>query len=209
MTLNEMIVDVRFRLDEIGAGDEFWTDEEITLWLNEANIRVAKELEDIEHTFIQDGEAGQSGYPLPSDYLRLQQAVYDGLFLKPISQMELRQYASAGNPISSQTGTPERYYIRANTIWLFPAPVVDLTNGLELWYYGRPLIVSETAECEHDASLHYLLPIYACYLGFQKDLDVQESQTCKRDFEAGILKERENLAAPDGLELEQIYDPGD
>ena len=209
MTLNEMIATVRFRLDEIGAGDEFWTDEEITGWLNDANMRVAMELEDIEHTYTQDSVATQPDYPLPIDYLRLQQAIYNGVFLKQISQMELGRYGGVGNPTTAQTGTPERYYIRANSIWLFPAPATAVTDGLVLWYYGKPLMVEPTDECEHDTSLHYLMPLYACYLGFQKDLDTTESQTCKRDFDAGILKAREYLAMPDGLELGQIYDPGD
>jgi len=209
VTLNEMIADVRFRLDEIGAGDEFWTDGEITNWLNEASERVAMELEDIEHTYTQDSVALQPDYPLPTDYLRLQQAIYNGMFLKQISQMELRQYGAVGNPTTAQTGTPEYYYMRANNIWLFPAPDTSVTDGLVLWYYGKPLMVEPTEECEHNTSLHYLMPLYACYLGLQKDFDTQEAQACKRDFESGLMRGREYLAMPDGLELGQIYDPGD
>ena len=207
MTLNEMILDVKNRLDE--DPDDTELDAVITVWLNEASLHVAVELEDLEDTDTQNILASQSDYDLPSDFLRLEQAIYNGVFLKPISREELKRYAGTANPVTSQTGTSEYCYLRANSIWLFPAPASALTSGLELWYYKKPAALSAEVECEHDSSLHHLLPLYATFLGFQKNLDTREAQTFKGYFEEGLMKAREFLSVGDRIELGQIYDPGD
>jgi hypothetical protein len=207
MTLNEMIADVRSRLDESTAG--FWTDAEITVWLNEANVRVAVELEDLEGTATSNIVASTANYDLPADFVRLDQAIYNGVYLKTITRDQLKQYGGLGNPTTSQTGTPEYCYIRAGDLWLYPAPSANVTNGLVLWYSKRPAALSASVECEHDPMFHYLLPLYACYIGYQKDMSAREAQTCKGMFEEGVARSREFLSDEDRIELRQIYDPGD
>ncbi len=210
MTLTELIAAVRSILDEAGSSDLFWTDAEITVWLNEASLRLAAELEDLEDTDTQNIVATTASYALSSDFLRLDQAIYNGVYLKPISRAELKQYGGMGSPTTSQPGTPEYCYIRAGYLWLFPVPSASITSGLVLWYYKKPAALSAGVECEHDSQLHYLLPYYAAFLGYQKDMCARESQLFKSYWDEGLMKAQTWMSiGEDRIELGQIYDPGD
>ena len=210
MTLTELIAAVRGILDEEVTEDLMWTDANITAWLNEANLRLSSELEDLEDTDYQDVFAATANYTLPTNFLRLDQAIYDGIYLKAIGREELKSYSAPGMPTTAQSGTSQRFYIRAGSIWLFPVPSASITNGLVLWYYKKPAALTAGVECEHDSQFHYLLPLYACYLGYQKDMCIRESQAMKAYYDEGCEKERQWMAiGEDRSELDQIYDPGD
>jgi hypothetical protein len=209
-TLTAMIADVRARLDEETTTDLMWSDVNITTWLNEANMRVATELESLEGTDTQNIVASTANYILPADFLRLDQAIYNGLYLHGISREELKRFAGIGQPTTSQTGTPQSCYVRAGDLWLFPAPAAALTAGLVLWYYKTPAALVAGTECEQPTHLHYLLPIYACYLGYMKDNYRIEAQMMKGLFDEGIERARQFMAiGEDRIELGQIFDPGD
>ncbi len=208
MDLTALIASVRSTLDDTGTTDP--SDDEIIVWLNEANVKLASELEDLEDAASVNLVAGTAGYALPSDFLRLEQAQYNGIFLKPITRAKLKTFAAVGNPTTSQTGTSEYCYVRAGSLWLFPAPDTSLTAGLVLWYYKKPAVLAVGVECQHDSSLHYLLPYYACFLGYQKDMYTNESQIFYNYWMQGLENAREWMEiGEDRIELGQIYDPGD
>jgi hypothetical protein len=141
-TLAELITDVRARLDEATAG--FWTDAMITVWLNEANLRLATELEDIEAIDTQNTVASQAAYDLPTDLVKIHRVAVNSLPLRPITFAKLNQFEGEANPTTSQTGTPECFYVWADHLYLFPAPASSVTAGLSLWYYATPATLVNT-----------------------------------------------------------------
>jgi len=208
LNLSEIIQDVRSRLDEDTAG--FWTDPMITRWVNLANIRLSMLLENLEAVEAQDILASQSNYSLPSDFLRMVRITCNSIPLAPIEWRQLGEYESEGNPATGVTGTPESWYIWAGNVYLYPVPPSAITGGLMIYYYKRPAALIEgDDEPDHDEQFHELLSLYACYLGYTKDMQRTEARDCLAEFTEGVSLAQEFLAIDDRQESSQLYYAGE
>lgn len=211
MNLTELIADVRDRLDEAGDGaDLMWKDTEITRYLNQACRKLATELENLEATETQDVIAGQASYPLPPDFLRLARVTWNAVPLRPTDFIRLRENESQAYPTTAQTGTPEYYWMWGGDIYLYPAPAASLPGGLAIWYYRTPSpLVDGDDVPDHPERLHDALPLYALYLGYQKDGESNNSQIALRQWREEIMDERVFIGVRNRTDLGQIYDGDD
>jgi hypothetical protein len=214
VTLAELITDLRKRLDDAIEGDDdstsFWTNEELTTWLNEANLRLAQMLEDIEAIDTQDIVGEQANYDLPSDFLRMVRVTYNSLPLNPIDFMRLAQYESEGSPTTAESGTPGYWYIWNNDVYIYPVPAAALAGGLKLYYYKTPATLENDDDIpDHAPQYHHLLPLYVCHLAFEKDGKITESQNCLARFMEGVSMAEEFLFIGDRQEYGQIFYDGE
>lgn len=204
MTLSELIEDVRSRLDEDTAG--FWTDAEITRWLNEGNKRVAYLLGNLEAIDLQSTVVAQASYDLPTDILKMARVQYNSQPLRVITFKELNTHESLGSPTTSESGTPEYCYLWADKIYLYPAPSAVVVDGLSIYYTKQPSTLTDSTDTpDHPDYLHYLLPLYAWYLGYTKDMCRQEAQTAYGMFREGIEDALEYAMQPQDMEYGQLY----
>lgn len=211
MQLSELRADVRAELDEDTAG--FWTDAMLNRWINAGNLDIARRLEDLEATELQDSVASQANYDLPSDCLdyKLKRVLYknDGTNYEPLYWIDFVQLNSIEGDQSNtltDTGKPLRFYLWENDIWLQPVPAAAVTDGLKLYYYKRPATLTEDTDTpEHQTQLHSLIVLYACYRGLKRDTLYTDSQRYFDEYLEGVQEAEMSLRTGQRTRVRQIH----
>jgi len=133
-TIAELIVSVRYQINEATAS--FWSDAEITTYINEGQEIIATETKLLSKYYTHDLEAADivntREVRLSSDFVCLDEGgvLYED---KPLEQTSLKELDEHGGVNwRDTTGTPTRFYFRGDMIGLFPIP----TAGDTLAYYG-------------------------------------------------------------------------
>jgi len=131
--VSEIITSVRYLINESTAS--FWSDAEITIWINEGQEILCNETGLLSsyytHTLIADDIINDREVRLYSDFIALDEGgiIYNDSQLSPTSLKALDEY---GGDWRSLTGTPEKYYLRGDMIGFVPKP----SAGDEIAYYG-------------------------------------------------------------------------
>lgn len=149
MTLQEIIKAVRDELLEPTPG--FWSDEEITRWINEANNELTEKakVEAAPYTFTTT--ANTSNYSLPSDLYQIKLIKINDNKIYPASIDVLN---------SSVIGFPIYYVVFNNQLYFYPIP--DDTYTVRLYYYKKAnQLVNTTDVPVLPERYHYLLKLYA------------------------------------------------
>jgi len=132
-TIAEIIVSVRYQIREVTAS--FWTDPEITTYVNEAQEIIATETKLLSkyysHTLIAADIVNGREIRFYSDFVCLDEGgvLYDD---KPLEQTSLKALDEHLGNWRSTTGTPTRFYFRGDMMGFFPACAV----GGVVKYYG-------------------------------------------------------------------------
>lgn len=143
-TLERLIKEVRIFLNQPQKTNSFWTDEELTLYLNdgvrmyflEVNERSEGQF-DVKTTL--DLVQGQETVDLPTDCFEVK-----ALYASWNSQLRMLAYKNnLTNSLAKQpAGGPDYfepfYYFRGNSLVLSPTPDFSLTGGLVLEYTAFP-----------------------------------------------------------------------
>ena len=133
-TVAELITSVRRLINETSAS--FWTDDEITEWLNEGQEYISAATKVLskyyDYTIVADDLIDDREIRLPSDFITLDDGAvfYDDESISEITLTELNLYY--GSDWRSETGTPVRFYRRADNLGFYPKPSV----GDEIRFYG-------------------------------------------------------------------------
>lgn len=118
--------------------------------------------------------ADQQDYAMPSDTLKVKRAeiTYDGTNyykLEPFD-IEERGLATDTNSIAGSFNVTEpKYAISAGSIFLYPIPGENVTNGLKLWIFRTvdeftsAELTTGTAEPGFDRQFHYMISLQASY----------------------------------------------
>ena len=149
MTLQEIIKAVRDELLEPTPG--FWSDEEITRLINEANNELTEKakVEAAPYTFTTT--ANTSNYSLPSDLYQIKLIKINDNKIYPASIDVLN---------SSVIGFPIYYVVFNNQLYFYPIP--DDTYTVRLYYYKKAnQLVNTTDVPVLPERYHYLLKLYA------------------------------------------------
>lgn len=168
-TLTIMLDRVRSRLDE--STTRFWTDAELTTWINEGARDIARRAEVLEATTTINTVANTQEYALPTNTLRVYRAEWsrDGATGTTVIPLEYRDFHSMDSVwwSNSRQGRGDPFYF---TMWgfppslnmvLYPTPDVSVTAGIKLYYYRLPTAAasgSDEVECPsgwEDAILDY------------------------------------------------------
>lgn len=143
-TLTELLADVRALLNQSSSTNSFWTDAELTSYLNEAARRYFVEVtEHNEGLFTTTSDsnivADTEAYALPTDCFEVR-AVYkkvsNGYAVLPYKNDFTSDYSTQGGT-SSEYYQPY-YFFRGNSIILRPTPQFNETAGLRIEYMQFP-----------------------------------------------------------------------
>lgn len=157
-TLTNFLTRVRSRLDESTA--RFWTDDELTAWINEGANDIARRGEILQATTTINTVANTQQYALPDRTLRVYRVEWsrDGATGTTIIPLEYRDFNSMDGVWWSRqkTSRGDPYWY---TMWgfppnlnlvLYPTPDATVTAGITVYYYRLPTAAStggDTVEC--------------------------------------------------------------
>lgn len=133
-TIAEIITSVRYLVNEATAS--FWSDAEITTYVNEAQEIFATTTKCLSKYYSHTLEATDIKHDreirLYSDFVALDEGgvLYDDDPLKPISLKALDEFGGAS--WRDDTGTPTHFYKRGDMLGFYPKP----TAGDTVKYYG-------------------------------------------------------------------------
>lgn len=182
MTLLASRTDLRNRLEE--SSSRFWSDAELTTWLNEACRAVARRAETIQSfdTSVA-GVVGTQKYTLPSNVIRVHRVEFvptgstQQYPLLPSTDDELQNIVGV-NPLQ-QSSYPSYF-----TIWGMPGgsgdaalkmkvyPVPAQTGTFQIYYYRQPATMTADGDIpEIPAGWDDLLVTYAESVALMKDRD--------------------------------------
>lgn len=136
VTLQQLIDQTRSQLDETVSGGRFWTDTELTRWINEGCRDIARRAEVIQ-SFSQTipAIAGVNKYPLPANVIRIHRIEF-----VPAGQLQVYPLkASNHNEMDQVWGinqTTPSSYPSYFVIWGTPGMVMD--SPLTLQVYPSP-----------------------------------------------------------------------
>jgi hypothetical protein len=132
-TIAEIITSVRYQINEATAS--FWSDAEITTYVNEAQEILATETKCLSkyysHTLLTADIVNTREVRFYSDFVALDDGgiIYDD---KPLEQISLNALNEHFSDWRTTTGTPTRFYLRSDYIGFFPPP----SAGSVVEYYG-------------------------------------------------------------------------
>lgn len=199
--------------DEAGAQI---TDADIIRWVNDAMKDIAFNNDLLQVKATSDVMAGQSEYRIPLDVLTLRTCKYKGRILKAMTIQEADEYIDGHDSAPEPTGTPERYWIWANTINLYPAPTTTEPGVLMLYYTRQPVAVATTASIpEVPPNYHNRIVEYCLAQAYELDADWASYQGKMQMFQQGIdrLKDRETWQNTDvypsiTMSADEMWDGG-
>ena len=174
LTLTDALTHLRSRLDEPTSA--FWSDAELTRWINEGANDIARRTECLRDEADIAATAGTQDYTAPVDLIRA-----TGLEWRPTStdhryplQYRDRHNADSvwGAGQASSDGAPMIWtswgFPPALTIKVFPTPNED--GNLHIYYYRLPAAVSAGVDViETPSGWEDLVLEYATMLAYRKD----------------------------------------
>lgn len=182
-TLTSALADLRARLDE--ASPRFWSDAELTVWLNEGCRAIARRAEVIQsfNTTVA-GVAGIQSYALPTDVIRLHRVS----FVPSGSTQNYPMKPSTDDAMDRVWGinpTQQASYPSFYTLWGTPGlpagvsqlkmkvyPVPAQAGTFQIYYYRQPVAMVAGGDiAEIPAGWDDLLPLYAEHVALLKDKD--------------------------------------
>ena len=157
----------------------------IERWINEAQFQIAREVEASEFQSTEELtlKQGTHKYPLPSDFLRIQDIYYPELVAR-LKPLDLPQYDMT-SPAKFE-GPPENYTLYGNELWLFPTPN-NSTDILEVRYIkNAPALKAEGDIPLLDKNYLHLLVDYAVTRAFEAEDDLEAAQAHKARFKEDL-----------------------
>lgn len=151
-SLQEMIQSVRNLLNQPDPNNSFWTDDELTEYLNEGVRIHMAELMDIDEGYSTTTTTlnivnGQETISLPADFFLLKAAykvVTNGAIMLPYRNNLTEGYYTDGGT-NTQTYLPY-YYFRGRSLVLRPAPQFSETGGILIEYDQLPQSMLDGAD---------------------------------------------------------------
>lgn len=175
MTLQDYIDQVRNLLDEDDPNNSFWTDKQLTDWINEAQKEVAKITKFLtEKAYLEPTDENE--YTLPADFIEDYIVKIDGDIISSI-------------PIKYD-GEEEGYYIWGNRIHLSD---ISKTGKLTLYYYRTPQKMTDKShETELPMQYEDILMPFVAYRAFQKDLKADQAKLYQQEFmeRANVMRQK-------------------
>lgn len=114
--------------------------DDITRWVNEAMLVIARRTDVLLGTFSTNSSIGTSVYPLPVDFLRIDRVTFNGMVLKKTTPQDLDVQNPTRTAQPVMTGNSYQYYVRQKAVVLYPAP--DRVAPIDVVYARRPATTS-------------------------------------------------------------------
>ncbi len=157
----------------------------IEMWVNEGQFQIAREVEasEFQETEELSLKQGTFKYPLPEDFLRIQDIYYPELVAR-LRPLDIQQYDQTSP--SKFEGPPEMYTLYGNELWLFPTP--NATGEiLEVRYIrNAPALISENDVPLLDKNYLHLLVDYALVRAYEAEDDQEMAQAHKNRWKEDL-----------------------
>lgn len=171
MTITELSTAIRRKYNAVS--DSFFSDEEITFLIWEACLDLARESECIEAVYSSSTVASQQEYDYPTSAIGIKRIQYAGKKLKLITMRD--DDAITGlNQSTTETGTPQYYFIFKEVIYLRPLP--SAVGTLKIWTFNEPQQLTTTSTLEIPTQFHMDLSNYVVSEMAAKDLNFTTAQ---------------------------------
>lgn len=150
LTLSQFVNTVRERHNAVG--DDHWSDDEIyqllTNRLNEAISYTGL----IDFTSTASSVASTQAYTLPTTCVYLQDVDYNYRKLRRIDFAEWDAYRSYGT--GTPEGTPDKYYVFGNSIYLIPTPATAIADAIRYWGKQEHPFIDNSSQLTIDFPAH-------------------------------------------------------
>ncbi len=175
-----------------------WTNEELTIFINEAINQVYRRIypiQKVEPLFNITTVAGTAAYAMDQRILRIL-GIHSTQQNKPIQQADYLEVWNCNPELLTKSATPELYFPDYDNATLTLAPVPIAVDTLQLFVHRLPLSPlswsANTASPELRSEWQIPMLNYAAFLAYQKDeanaLDPQRAQTFLNMFEKEFLQ---------------------
>lgn len=116
------------------------TDDAILRWINDAQREIVNHNFLLRDTKYADIMKGQHDYSFPEDKVLAIEALYvDGHPIEAVSVQQAREFALSRDPdFLRSENVAHIWYERAGIITLYPAPAMNIPNGLKIEYLKTP-----------------------------------------------------------------------
>lgn len=190
-TLTQALVAVRSLLDEPNA--QFWTDAELTGWINEACSLVARKVEWKRATANIDTEASTQNYTAPADTYRIYRLEWVADNSPDTYTVEFRGYMEMDQIWGINQQWPASYPLYY-TMWQTPPtmsirlyPVPGQNGTLNVYYYQQATpVVNPGDSIDILVGWEDLIYDYTVYRALRKDSDARWSDF-KQTFEDKLM----------------------
>lgn len=205
-TLQDLIQAIRDLLNQPDPNNSFWSDEELTRYINEG-IRIhMAELADVDEgqfsvTTTLDITSWSETVALPSDFFMMRglyKAVPNGYVMLPYRNNLTEGFSTQGGS-DSQTYLPD-YYFRGNDLVLHPTPQFTEAGGLYAEYVQLPSSLLDSADqvsAQISALFRQSLEMYGVYKAKLKESlanNIQVHQFAKENF-GDLFKQFKDMSA--------------
>lgn len=195
MQAQELITSIRSELVEPVAG--FWTDVELLSWINRAEsdfVNRTRILDDRDYTSTI---AGVTEYPLPSNCLSIRGVMFnraavgdtpDWVRLMPSNLEKTMQQTPNFPSLDTSTRTdPRAYMVWGRTLILQPAPDVDKSDSIIMYYKAKPIpLAYVTDQINLDDSLQEAIIAYVLWKAWKKGNEDEKALEQATIYEAYI-----------------------
>lgn len=156
----------------------------IKAWINEGLFQIAREVEAPEYQATEEIglEVGRYKYPLPEDFLRVQDIFYPEMRAR-LRLLDLQQFDLYTPSITA--GPPQAYTLYASELWLFPNP--SSADTLEVRYIRNPpqLMKDEDIPLLNPNYWHLLID-YALWRAFRAEDDMESAQAHQTQYKMDL-----------------------
>jgi len=176
LDLQTLKKEVRNRLVEPSEG--FFSDEEITRWINLAQVDIVRKTGVLKAVVTGDSLASVKEYSLPADFLNLLVMSYKiaGKWTR-LKYYTIEEYWEKDDSIE---GIPEYFSMLDSSFFLFPKPKDAITDVYRLVYLQAPQKMEAATDMpfSNNAILypyHELIVLYATARGKEKEGELEEA----------------------------------
>jgi hypothetical protein len=178
MTVTEILTAARNRYNAVS--DSFWSDDELIGLLYMACLDIARETKCVERVYSTSTVASQQEYDFPTATISIKRIQYNGKKLKQVTMRE-DDTITGLDQSTTDTGTPQYYFIWNETIYLRPLP--DGIGTLKIWTYNEPQALTISSTLEVPTQFHYDLVDYMVSEMAAKDLNFTAAQFYQSKWE--------------------------
>lgn len=166
---------------------------DVIRWINDAQAEIALKNQLLQSIATTAVIINQQAYALPDDILTLRSVHYAGNKLQALSSTEAEEYIAQPNNTDSR-GTPQRFWIWANQIFLYPRPDGSDPDDLKIFYTKQPTPVVNAADTpELPTQYHNRIVEYCLQQAYELDENWAAAQAKAEQFVGGINELKDNV----------------
>ncbi len=195
MTGNDIVAAIRAEVVE--PSPAFFTTPTLLLWINNAQKAYVRQTRCLQNFATTSTVQGQADYPMPADWLSSEKIFYNSPMggvdywapLRPTNVEKMSQ--ESPNFLSSNIntqGSPSKYYIVNNTLYIFPRPQASGVSDIYMFYESKPAVLNALIDpLSIDDSLSDGIEAYVLWKMWKMDgeTELAEAQRQRFTFEVG------------------------